>query len=63
MIGIWSQRVAIGWLAWKLTESGFWLGVVALSEALPLIVLVPISGAIIDRVDRLNLLQKLQKMV
>jgi len=60
MIGTWQQRIAIGWLAWEMTESGFWLGVVAMSESLPLILLVTIAGAVADRVDRLRLLQALQ---
>ena len=60
MIGLWQQRIAIGWLAWELTESGFWLGVVAMSESLPLILLVAIAGAVTDRVDRLRLLRTLQ---
>ena len=60
MIGLWQQRIAIGWVAWELTESGFWLGVVAMSESLPLILLVAIAGAVTDRVDRLRLLRTLQ---
>ena len=60
MIGLWQQRIAIGWLVWELTQSGFWLGVVALSESLPLILLAAIAGAVTDRVDRLRLLRTLQ---
>ena len=29
LIGMWMQRIAVGWLTWELTHSGFWLGVVA----------------------------------
>jgi hypothetical protein len=29
LIGMWMERIAVGWLTWQLTESGFWLGVVA----------------------------------
>lgn len=60
MMGQWLQRVGIGYLAWELTHSGFWLGAVAMAESLPLIVLVTIAGAIADRVDRLRLLRRLQ---
>ena len=28
LIGWWLQRVAVGWLAWTLTHSGTWLGLV-----------------------------------
>ncbi|MBT7955572.1 MAG: hypothetical protein HN731_10285, partial [Rhodospirillaceae bacterium] len=62
-IGNWFQRVGIGWLAWELTHSGFWLGAVALVEALPLLVFIVFAGAIIDRVDRLRLIRQLQILV
>ena len=62
-IGNWFQRVGIGWLAWELTHSGFWLGAVALVEALPLLVFIVFAGAIIDRVDRLRLIRRLQILV
>jgi hypothetical protein len=32
MIGLWTQRVAVGWLAWELTRSGAWLGAVAFAD-------------------------------
>ena len=32
LIGMWVQRLAIGWMAWKLTGSGAWLGVLAMCE-------------------------------
>ena len=33
-VGLWVQRVAVGWLTWELTHSGAWLGGVALAQAL-----------------------------
>jgi len=33
--GSWIQRVAMGWLAWELEKSGYWLGVVAVAELVP----------------------------
>ena len=60
IMGIWQQRVAMGWLAWDLTHSGFWLGMLVTAEAVPLIVLVAVAGAVVDRVDRLKLLRVLQ---
>ena len=50
----------MGWLAWELTHSGFWLGMLVAAESVPLIVLVAIAGAVVDRVDRLKLLRLLQ---
>lgn len=50
--GLWIQRVAIGWLAWQLTESEAWLGLLALAELLPVVLLGPIFGVWADRLDR-----------
>jgi MFS family permease len=53
--GMWMQRVAVGWLAWELTGSTFWIGVVAFADLFPAVVISPIAGAMADRVDRLRL--------
>ncbi|MDE0059874.1 MAG: MFS transporter [Defluviicoccus sp.] len=53
LLGTWIQRVAVLWLAWELTESGTWLGVLAFADMLPVIVITPIAGAFADRLDRL----------
>jgi MFS family permease len=50
-IAIWLQRVAIGWLAWELTHSTAWLGIIAVAEAVPTLVFSLYAGAVIDRVD------------
>lgn len=60
--GSWIQRVAIGWLAWELTESGYWLGVVAVAELAPSMVLAPFAGAVADRINRLNGLKVTQTL-
>jgi MFS family permease len=52
LIGIWVQRVAVGWLTWQLTESGTWLGSVAMAEFLPVVVMAPIMGVLADRFDK-----------
>ncbi len=26
LVGLWIQRIAVGWLTWELTQSGAWLG-------------------------------------
>lgn len=49
------QRVAVGWLAWDLTGSAFWVGLVAFADLAPAVLVSPIAGAIADRVDRLRL--------
>ena len=52
LIGQWSQRIAIGWLAWELTHSGTWLGLIAFADLFPTVVVTPFAGVIADRVDR-----------
>ena len=53
LIGSWMQRIATGWLAWELTGSGAWLGLVAFADLFPTAVVGPIAGAAADRWDRL----------
>src|SRR5262245_54914380 len=57
LIGMWMQRIAVGWLTWQLTESGFWLGVVAFADFFPVIVIAPVAGAAADRWDRLRVVK------
>ena len=52
--GIWVQRVAVAWLTWELTQSPFWLGLMAFADFAPSVVCAPLAGAIADRVDRLR---------
>lgn len=60
--GSWIQRIAMGWLVWELTESGFWLGAAALAELAPSMVLAPLAGAVADRINRLNGLRVSQSL-
>ena len=43
--------MAAGWLAWELTESTSWLGIVAFADALPMVVLSIFAGAVGDSVN------------
>jgi len=52
LIGLWLQRVAVGWLTWTLTHSGTWLGLVSLADFLPVLILSPFAGVLADRRDR-----------
>ncbi len=47
----WMQRVGVGWLAWELTHSTVWLGVMAAADLGPMILLAPFAGALADRMD------------
>jgi MFS family permease len=57
LTGMWMERIAVGWLTWQLTESGFWLGVVAFADFFPVIVIAPVAGAAADRWDRLRVVK------
>ncbi len=57
LIGIWIQRIAVGWLAWQLTHSGFWLGMCAAGDLIPSVVITPFAGALADRTNRVWLIQ------
>ena len=54
------HRVALGWLTWELTESGFWLGAVAFADLFPALIIGPFAGVWADRFDRVRLLRYTQ---
>jgi MFS family permease len=54
--GTWMQNVAQGWLVLQLTNSPFWLGLLGLSFAVPMILFPLLGGAVVDRIDRIKLL-------
>ena len=60
LIGWWLQRVAVGWLAWTLSHSGTWLGLVALADFLPALLLSPFAGVLADRYNRVLILRLTQ---
>lgn len=53
--GLWMQRIAVSWLAWELTGSAFWVGMVAFCDLAPAVIASPLAGAVADRVDRVKL--------
>lgn len=61
-IGLWVQRLAIGWLTWQLTESFGWLGVIAFADQAPSILFGVIAGAVVDRVDYMKVLRLTQAL-
>ena len=63
LIGMWMERIAVGWLTWQLTESGFWLGVVAFADFFPVVVIAPFAGAAADRWDRLRVVKISQSLL
>ncbi|HTQ35213.1 MAG TPA: MFS transporter [Stellaceae bacterium] len=57
LTGTWLQRVSCGWLAWTLTHSGAWLGLMSMGEFLPVLFLAPLAGVMADRRDRVTILR------
>jgi MFS family permease len=55
MSGTWMQRLAVGWVTWELTESTWWLGLIALADLFPTVVCSPIGGVLADRFNRVTL--------
>ncbi len=53
--GLWIHRIAVAWLAWEMTRSAFWVGMVAFCDLAPAVLFSPVAGAIADRVDRVRL--------
>jgi predicted MFS family arabinose efflux permease len=60
LVGIWLQRVAVGWLAWTLSHSGTWLGIMSMAEFFPVVFLSPLAGALADRRDRVRIIRVTQ---
>jgi predicted MFS family arabinose efflux permease len=63
LIGMWMERIAVGWLTWQLTESGFWLGVVAFADFFPVVVIAPFAGAAADRWEKLRVVKISQSLL
>ncbi|MEO5676815.1 MAG: MFS transporter [Usitatibacter sp.] len=56
MIGTWVQSVALMWLAYRLTGSTHFTGLVGFLQSIPHLVLAPFAGVLGDRVNRRKLL-------
>ena len=50
--GTWMQAVAQGFLVFQLTKSEAWLGIVSCAAGLPVLMMIPFAGAIVDRLPR-----------
>ncbi|MEM7270278.1 MAG: MFS transporter [Pseudomonadota bacterium] len=48
---MWAQRTVVAWLAWDLTASAGWVGLIAFLNFAPTMISGPLFGALADRVD------------
>ena len=49
VLGVWIQRLSLGWHAWQLSESAFIVGLAAAAQYLPLLILTPFFGVLADQ--------------
>lgn len=56
LIGTWLTRVATSWLVYRLTGSELLLGVVSFASQIPMLILAPFGGVLVDRWDRRRIL-------
>ena len=54
VIGLWIQRLAFGWHAWQLSESPLVVGMIAGAQFIPMFLLTPFFGVIVDRISSRN---------
>ena len=56
------QQVALSWLVYRLTHSALMLDVVSGAGQLPILLLAPFDGVVLDRWDRHRLLMVTQTL-
>ena len=56
LVGTWMQMIAMGWLVYRMTNSPFLLGIVGFASQIPMLILGPFAGVIVDRYDRHKIL-------
>jgi MFS family permease len=56
LIGTWMQRIALGWLIYRMTNSAFLLGAVGFAGEIPTFLLAPFAGVLADRWNRHRML-------
>jgi MFS family permease len=55
-IGFWLQQIATGWLIYRLSGSTLMLGLAAFALQIPFLVLAPLAGVFVDRLERRRVL-------
>jgi MFS family permease len=60
LIGTWMQRIALGWLVYRLTSSAFLLGLVGFAGQIPTFIFASFAGVLADRRNRHRILMLTQ---
>lgn len=63
LISLWAQRAGVGWLAWDLTHSPSWLGIIAAADLLPAVFLSPFAGVAADRCNPVRMMWLTQAII
>ena len=63
MIGTWAQRIAMGWLVYRLTDSVWMLGLLGFASGISMFLLAPFGGVLSDMFDRRRLMFVTQWMM
>ena len=58
--GFWAYRVALGWQVWELTLSPAWLGGIVFVEVVPMLLLGPVGGTVVDQKGALKITRMMQ---
>jgi len=56
LTGSWMQQVALSWLVYRISGDPFILGLVGFSSQIPILILSPIAGVLIDRMNKHRLI-------
>jgi MFS family permease len=56
LVGTWITRVATSWLIYRLTGSELLLGVAGFAGQIPTLLITPVAGVLVDRMDRRRML-------
>jgi MFS family permease len=62
LIGFWMQTVGQSWLVYRLTHSAWYLGLIAFSQQIPILLVSFAAGGIVDRSNRRRLIMLTQSL-
>lgn len=63
MIGARAQRVAVAWLAYRITDSVWLLGILGFASGIPMLLLAPFGGVLSDMRDRCFVMRITQSLM